>query len=148
MTEDLLPENTLIALLDELIPARSEALPGAGSLGTADLVKPKLGEATPLVASGLEALDAKAVEQGATDFAALSAEARTPIVQEVGTSHPGFLEVLIFHVYGAYYQNAKVAPALGLKSGPPFPGGYELEPGDLGLLDPVRSRGKKMFRDV
>ena len=147
MTDDLLPHRTFAALLDELIPARDESLPGAGSLGIGKDIEPKLGDATPLVASGLAALDAQARERSAVDFAELPAEERAPLVREVATAHPGFIDLLIFHAYTTYYQNPRVAVAIGLKPDPPYPGGYELELGDLGLLDPVRQRGK-MYRDV
>jgi hypothetical protein len=147
MTDDPLPQRTFAALLDELIPARDESLPGAGSLGVGQDIESKLGDATAMVASGLSALDARARERGAVEFAELPAEERAPLVREVATAHPGFIDILVFHAYTTYYQNPRVAVAIGLKSGPPYPGGYELELGDLGLLDPVRQRGK-MYRDV
>ena len=147
MTDDPLPQRTFTALLDELIPARDESLPGAGSLGVGQDIESNLGDATALVASGLAALDERARERGAVEFAELPTEARAPLVHEVATAHPGFIDVLIFHAYTTYYQNPRVAVAIGLKPGPPYPGGYELELGDLGLLDPVRQRGK-MYRDV
>lgn len=147
MTNDLLPHRTFTALLDELIPARDESLPGAGSLGVGKDIESKLGDATALVASGLDALDAQARERGAVDFAELPAEERAPLVRQVATAHPGFIDLLVFHAYTTYYQNPRVAVAIGLKPDPPYPGGYELELGDLGLLDPVRQRGK-MYRDV
>ena len=46
-----------------------------------------------------------------------------------------------------YYQNPAVVTALGLEPRPPHPDGYELEPGDLGLLADVRKSGK-LYRDV
>jgi hypothetical protein len=147
MTDDLLPQRTFIALLDELIPARDTTLPGAGSLGVGELIEPKLGDAIALVASGLAALDAEAQSRGAADFADLPEAERAPLVREIGAAQPGFVELLVYHAYGGYYQNPRVAVALGLKSTPPFPGGYELEVGDLGLLDDVRQR-EKMYRDA
>jgi hypothetical protein len=147
MMDDLLPQRTFNALLDELIPARDASLPGAGSLGVGKEIESKLGDATALVASGLAALDAQARERGAEDFAELPAEDRAPLVGEVASAHPGFIELLVFHAYTTYYQNPRVAVAIGLKPEPPYPGGYELELGDLGLLDPVRQRGK-MYRNI
>ena len=147
MANELLPQSTFIALLDELIPARDESLPGAGSLGLGEGIEPKLGESTPLVAAGLSALDAKAADLGATPFAEMPSEARAAVVAEVGAALPGFIETLVFHTYSAYYQHPRVISAIGLKPEPPFPGGYELEQGDLGLLDPVRGRGR-LYRDA
>jgi len=147
MTNDALPQRTFTALLDELIPARDASLPGAGSLGVGEAIEPKLGDATPLVVSGLAALDGKARERGAADFADLPSEERAPLVGEVATADPGFVELLVYHAYTTYYQNPRVVVALGLKADPPYPAGFELELGDLGRLDPVRQRGK-MYRDV
>jgi hypothetical protein len=46
----------------------------------------------------------------------------------------------------AYYQAPRVVEALGLEARPPHPKGYEVELGDLTLLDEVRRRGK-LYRD-
>lgn len=147
MTNDLLPQRTFVTLLDELIPARDASLPGAGSLGVGELIEPRLADAMPLVRSGLAALDAQARERGAADFADLPREERASLVSEVAAAHPGFVELLVFHVYAGYYQNPRVAVALGLKPEPPYPSGFDLEPGDLSRLDPVRQRDK-IYREV
>jgi len=148
MTNDALPERTFTALLDELIPARDPSLPGAGSLGIGKIIEPKLGDQAALVAAGLAALDAQSRERGATDFVDLPPGERASIVGEVTTAHPGFIEFLVFQAYTTYYQNPRVTVALGLGPDPPYPDGFELEEGDLGLLDPVRQRDKKMYRDA
>ncbi len=147
MSEDLLPQRTFSALLDELIPARDASLPGAGSLGIGAYVEPKLGPSAPLVASGLAALDALARERDAAGFADLPAEDRAALVGEVAAGHPGFLDLLIFHTYTGYYLNPRVSEALGLEARPPHPDGYELEAGDLSLLESVRKR-EKLYRDA
>lgn len=143
MPDDVLPRDTFTALLDTLIPARDASLPGAGELGVGESVEPKLGPLVPLVASALSALDALAGERHGECFAALGVEDRTPLVHEVAQSHPGVVEGLVFHVYTGYYQHPRVSVALGLEPRPPHPVGYELEMGDLGLLDAVRSREKR-----
>jgi len=40
-----------------------------------------------------------------------------------------------------------VVEAIGLESRPPYPKGYPLELGDLGLLDPVRNR-PRFYREA
>ena len=147
MTDSFLPRRTFTALLDELIPARSASLPGAGSLGIGEDIESKLGDAAALVASGLTALDVQARERGVDDFAELALQERASLISEVEADHPGFIELLVFHAYTTYYQHPRVIVAIGLKPEPPYPGGYELEQGDLGLLNPVRERGK-MYRDI
>ena len=147
MNDDPLPQTTFDAVLDELIPARGASLPGAGSLGVGAYVAAKLGDSTPFVASGLAALDALAREAGAAEFADLPPGERAPLLNEVEASQPGFVGSLLFHLYSGYYQDPRVLAAIGLAPRPPYPQGYELETGDLGLLDPVRSRAK-LYRDV
>lgn len=147
MTHDPLPQRAFVALLDELIPARNDSLPGAGSLGVGEYIESRLDDAMPLVVGGLAALDTRARERGASDFADLPREERAPLVHEVAAAQPGFVELLLFHAYAGYYQNPRVAVALGLKPEPAYPGGFELELGDLSRLDPVRQRAK-IYREV
>ena len=147
MTDDLLAQRSFRALLDELIPARDASLPGAGSLGVGAYVEARLGAGAPLAASGLATLDELARERGAADFADLAAEERAPLVREAAEKHPGFVESLVFHTYAGYYQHPRVSVAIGLEARPPHPEGYELETGDLGLLDPVRERAK-LYREA
>jgi hypothetical protein len=40
-----------------------------------------------------------------------------------------------------------VLEAIGMEARAPFPKGFEVEPGDLSLLDPVRRRGR-VYREV
>ena len=61
-------------------------------------------------------------------------------MNELATRAPAFLPGLVFQTYVAYYQHRDVVRALGLPPRPPHPEGYELEEGDLTLLDPVRRR--------
>ena len=147
MTDDLLAQTAFSAVLDELIPARGDSLPGAGSLGVGTYIATKLGDSAPFVVAGLAALDGLARERGAAEFADLPLEERASVVSEVDVSQPGFVSCLLFHAYSGYYQEPRVAAAIGLAPRPPFPLGYELESGDLGLLDSVRKR-KKLYREV
>ncbi len=147
MNEDSLPEPVFSAVLDELIPARDSSLPGAGALGLGATVESRLGAAVALVASGLAALDALANTRKARDFVDLPREVRVELLREVAASHLGFVENLIVHLYSAYYQHPRVIEAIGLENRPPYPDGYELESGDLGLLDLVRERAR-LYRDA
>jgi hypothetical protein len=135
-------------VLDELIPSREDkSLPGAGALEIGSYVLERLGYARALVAEGLADLDQRAAEAGVEDYAALPAEGRTPLLNEVAAARPGFLESLIFHTYTGYYHDPRVLEALGMEPRPPYPKGYELETGDLSLLDAVRAR-PRLYRNV
>ena len=43
-------------------------------------------------------------------------------------------------------KNEKVLELIGVEERPPFPNGYQIEKGDLSLLEPVFLRGK-IYRD-
>jgi hypothetical protein len=146
MTQDPLPQRTFSAVLDELVPARN-GVPGAGSLGIGEYVEARLAGVVGMISQSLAALDALAQEQAGAQFADLAPEQRAPLLSEAAASHPGFLESLIFHTYNGYYQHPRVSAAIGLEARPPHPLGYELETGDLSLLDPVRQRDK-LYREV
>jgi hypothetical protein len=142
--------RTLTSVLDEIIPPSPDGrLPGAGELGLADHVEAVLRRAPelrPVVARGLAALDARARERGVRDFAALPREVRVEALNGLAATEPQCLPSLVFHTYTGYYQAARVLEGLGLEPRPPHPKGHALEAGDLGLLEPVRRRGK-LYRD-
>ncbi len=140
-------QRTLTAVLDEIVPPREDGLPGAGGLGLATYVAERLGEGAPHVAAGLGELERRAREQGATEYAAAPAEQRVEWLNQVAAARPGFLESLIFHSYGGYYQHPRVVEALGVPPRPPYPEGYPLEAGDLTRLEAVRS-GPRRYRQV
>ena len=93
-----------------------------------------------VIVAGLAALDALARERGAAGFAALPREERTAVLKAYAEREPGFVPGLVFQTYTAYYLEPRVVEALGLEARPPHPKGYEMEPNDLSLLDPVRAR--------
>lgn len=141
-------ERALAGVLDEIIPPSPDgSLPGAGQLDLCGWVAERAGELRPVIAQGLRALDERARERGAADFASLPATERTEVLNAFAATDPGFLPGLIFHTYIGYYQDGRVLEALGMEPRPPYPEGYELEPGDLGLLDAVRRR-PQLYRKV
>ena len=146
MSQIAFSQATFGAVLDLLIPARDNGIPGAGALGLGAYVEEQLGDAQPLVGAALATLDDRAREEGCEDFAGLGGPRAAELLQEVAAGHPGFLESVIFHAYSGYYQHPQVVESIGLEARPPFPGGYGLEQGDLGLLDDVRSR-PKLYRE-
>jgi hypothetical protein len=135
--------RTLVAVFDVLIPPREDgSVPGAGELGIASYVEEKLADAAAPIVVGLSALDELASSRGSSDFAALPPDQRTALLREFEQNEPGFLPALTFHGFAGYYQNPRVMEAIGLPPRPPYPNGYDLEPGDLSLLDAVRARPK------
>jgi len=135
----------LSVLLDELVPARPDGrLPGAGQLGLAVAVDEALRATPPLramVLDGLAELDAAARARDPQGFAALPPVERVEVLQQ-----QGFVLPLTLQVYAAYYSHPRVLEALGRDARPPHPGGYEMPPDDLSLLDAVR--GRRRWRDA
>jgi hypothetical protein len=139
--------RTLATVLDELVPPRPDGrLPGAGSLGLGGAVAQRLGDLPELrdvVARGLAALDDRARDRGRAGFGALPGPERVEALRALATADDGFLPGLFREAVIAYYQDPRVLVALGREPRPPYPGGYELEPFDETLLEPVRRRGRR-----
>jgi hypothetical protein len=136
-------------VLDEIIPPSQDGrLPGAGQLGVADYVDRALRSMPALRAMFVEsvsALDTIAGRRHARRFAELATHEQAAVINEHASSADAFPPILVLHAYGGYYQHARVLEALGLGSQPPHPTGYEMQPNDLSLLDPVRQRAP-MYR--
>ncbi|MED5262756.1 MAG: gluconate 2-dehydrogenase subunit 3 family protein [Myxococcota bacterium] len=131
----------LAGVLDAIIPpGEGDDLPGAGELGLGEALQRKAPELVPLVAEGLGALEREMANRQVADFGGLAESDKRSLLEDLGSEQPGFLPALLFQVYTTYYQHPRVLAALGLEARPPYPLGYELEGGDLGLLDPVRKR--------
>jgi hypothetical protein len=141
-------KRTLDAVFDEIIPPSADGkLPGAGSLGLAEEIESQTAFRWPAIEDGLAKLDELARLRGGVSFAGLPDEQRSPVLNELTTTHPTLLPSLIYPTLSGYYRAAPVMEALGRERRSPHPEGYELEPGDLSLLDPVRVR-PTLYREV
>lgn len=141
---------TLDAVLDALIPPSEDGrLPGAGEVGSGATVALALAaspEFLPMIEQALAALDECAESLGAERFDALDRSGRLRALEANTEAHPGLIPSLVYHTYSAYYRETAVAAQLGFEARPPHPLGYEMEPNDLSLLDPVKSR-PKLYRE-
>jgi len=141
--------DALRCVLDQIIP-ESGAMPGAGEIGLVAYFEQTIAKTPDLLgtlAAGLAAADEIARGRGAMNFAALAETERAAVLDEAARSQPSFLPSLIFHTFVGYYQHERVVRALGVETHPPYPKGFQVEAGDLSLLDPVRKRAK-MYREV
>jgi hypothetical protein len=143
-------KHTLTIMLDELIPPSDDGrLPGAGTLGVAADVEAAV-KATPALApviqGGLSALDGLSRVRNAGGFVALSRAERVAVLHELEGADPVFVPTMMMLAYVGYYGNDRVVSVLKPDTHAPHPRGYEVEPDDAALLDPVRSRGK-LYRD-
>lgn len=127
----------LNALLNSIIPPDAErGMPGAGTIG---LLAP--GGETELIEA------AAAILPAVTEIAGGLPAAVTPaILDRIASAQPALFQQLVMQTLICYYRNDEALRGLGLEPGPPFPRGNTIDPGDLSLLDPVRSRGK-LYRE-
>ena len=144
-------QHALGCVLDQIIPPSDDPkMPGAGEIGLVAHIERalcKTPDLWPTVEEGLAAADELARGRDAQDFASLPEAQRPQVLEELATTHPGFLPSLTFHTYVGYYQEPRIVAALGMEAHPPYPKGFPMEPGDLSLLDVVKKR-PKMFRTV
>lgn len=136
--------RSLCCLVGMVIPA-SEAyqVPGADDDRIFRDIQSSLGRDADAVRSALARLN----ELGGGVFADLSPTARDVAVTAFRESSPALAAVIEEVTVRCYYRDDRVMRAIGMEPRPPFPKGYEVEPGDLSLLDPVRAR-QKIWRDV
>jgi hypothetical protein len=141
-----LPANArdaLRALAGIIIPASDEyAVPGADDATIfADLLT-TLAPQAALVHQALRELDAAA--EG--PFASLDRPQQIAAAERFRASRSPSVSLLVALVAQCYYRDDRVMRSLDMEPRPPFPLGFELEPGDWSLLDPVRARGR-LYRE-
>lgn len=134
------------ALLNLVIPPNaSGSLPGAGALGLSTSVAaglqadPLLG---PMVEAGAQAIREAALSQHPNGLRALTPEAGAMLVQAQISANPFFMAGLVRYLYPAYYQHPQVLRGIGAEPRPPFPGGFDVEATDAGLLEKLHARRK------
>jgi hypothetical protein len=130
---------TLRAAAALVIPASAEfGVPGADDEIIAADIERTMGRDRADVLRALEALDAAA----GAPLAECSA-AQREVAGRWLREHRGALATTFANlVLACYYRDDRVMRSLGLEPRPPYPKGYEVEPGDWSLLDPVRARGR------
>ena len=140
----------LRAVLVEIIPPSADgSFPGAGELGVGERIEamlaqqPELGD---IFEQGLASIRRLAERRNPSGFVGLAGAERAELLREVEATEPAFFGALLLHTYFGYYTDPRITDRLGGRN-PPQPDGYDLEPGDLSLLDPVRAR-PKLWRDV
>ena len=139
---DLSPERmqTLVSVLDEIIPPRPDGrLPGAGQLGLAEPIA-RDAALRAVLEPGLDALEELARGKGAVGFAELESDVRRAVLDEVSALAPALVPTLVAQAILGYYQDLRVWQGIGLEPRPPHPQGYEVEPTNFSILDPVRER--------
>lgn len=137
MSDDLMQDPRLAAVLDTIVPARG-GIEGAGGLGLAGSVLADA-QANDTVADLIAVLDALP-----SQFASLDAGARESALRAIEATDPESVASVVNMVYTAYYTQphvlAGISERTGYNPGPPQPSGYVLDSFDPTLLEPVRER--------
>jgi len=135
---------TLRAAAALVIPASAEfGVPGADDEIIAADIERTMGRDRADVLRALEELDAAAGGPLAECSAAQREVAGRWLRAHSGAIADTFANLVI----ACYYRDDRVMRSLGLQPRPPYPKGYDVEPGDWSLLDPVRARGR-IWRDA
>ena len=136
-------EGALAAIARAMIPASEEyAVPGADDPTIfADILTLVKRHPEPVI-EGLAALDAIAESRHGGAFTTLGDEDKAAAIATFSQSGAGHLRAIVSMTAQCYYRDDRVMASLGMEARPPFPKGFEVEQGDLSLLDPVRARGR------
>ena len=138
----------LALVLDLIVPPSADGrLPGAAELGVAGYLATQAADVLPRLRQELDALETQCRERFAQGFCALAAAQRQALVDEIRGRDATFMSRLALETVTCYYQHDRVLEALGIETRPPYPQGFQVIAGDLGLLAPVRRRGK-LYRDA
>ena len=147
LVDDQMP--LIRSILDRIVPAQDKK-PGAGQLGIAEYLDRTVGASArlkKLFTRGLAQIEITSHARHSSEFADLSAEQQDAVLSDVESAEAEFFEALVRQTYNGYYTNSGVLELLGLEARPPQPRGYDVEPGDLSLLENVKKRGK-VYRDT
>jgi hypothetical protein len=139
----------LAAVIDRIIPP-SDSVPSTAEVGVTEHVEGISGIFPPsrsVLANGLKAVEATSSSNYSKRFVALSDGEKSSVLRDVEPRHKQFFDTLVRETYSGYYSHPTVLRAKGLPLSAPQPIGYEVEPFDMSLLEPVRNRGKA-YRDA
>ena len=144
MTETALTRaqcNDLRTIAAMMIPPSDEyKVPGADDAAIQGDILATLGRDTKQVAAALDHLARLAGQP----LAELGEAKRDAVVQEFRLSGGPPAATLARVILQCYYRDDRVLRSLGLELRAPFPKGHSLEDGDWSLLDPVKSRARKL----
>ena len=135
-------------VLDMIVPPSADGrMPGAAEVGVPAYLLAEAPDALPPLCRELEELERRSHERFARGFAELPQHERKSLIEAMRAQEPSFMSRLAMETLACYYQHDRVLGGLGLEARPPYPKGYQVVPGDLSLLEPVRARGK-IYRDA
>jgi len=134
---------SLRALVGLMIPASARhGVPGADD----ERIFAGIVASLAPIAARLPALLRRLDELAGDPFHALDAARQAEAAERLRQGRSSLLMGLVSVVAQCYYRDDRVMRALGMEVRAPFPRGFEVEPGDWSLLEPVRRRPKSYRR--
>lgn len=150
-TDSVLSESEhriLGVVLDQIIPAdRSRNKPSAADVDVLRYIVEHDHTYLHRLREEISQIQTVSLELHNLAFIDLAGDSQAALINSLRSENPRFLRGLAMNTATSYYQDDRVLNAIGLEARPPFPEGYEVDRGDLSLLEPVKARGK-IYRDA
>ena len=139
---------TLTRLSNLVIPPSEDGtLPGAGEFDVAGYIATAAPDSIAALRDELAELSARAATELSKPISDVTAVEFENLVGQLRGASPRFLSGFAKQTVSLYYQQDAVLEAIGLEARAPYPIGFDVKPGDLSLLDPVRQRGR-IYRET
>jgi hypothetical protein len=138
-------EATMKALLDLMIPpSESYKMPGGADIGFENNLDSQTKE---WIQSELLRLNAESFARYGKSFHLTATTEQQTTMEAMKTVLRPFFSRLLKILLESYYLHPEVRKAIGCRDGPAFPEGYQVDEGDLTLLESVND-GPKKFRET
>ena len=131
--------DVLKRLFDKIIPASAdERFPSAADSQIFEDFLASSQQFRELISKAILLLQ----EFSGSDYCQLSEVDADRVTQQFYANRTGPVTTLLSLLTQCYFRDDRVLEAIGLEPRAPYPGGFEVENGDWGLLEPVKSRGR------
>ena len=131
--------DVLKRLFDKIIPASAdERFPSAADSQIFEDFLASSQQFRELISKAILLLQ----EFSGSDYCQLSEVDADNVTKQFYANRTGAVTTLLSLLTQCYYRDDRVLDAIGLEPRAPYPEGFEVEKGDWGLLDPVKSRGR------
>ena len=131
--------NVLKRLFDKIIPASAdERFPSAADSQIFEDFLASSQQFRELISKAILLLQ----EFSGSDYCQLSEVDADRVTQQFYANRTGPVTTLLSLLTQCYFRDDRVLETIGLEPRAPHPGGFEVENGDWGLLEPVKSRGR------
>ena len=141
-------QANLNRVLDMIIPASADGrMPAASQYDVWTYISREAPHAVAAIKANFDELNSASKERNGAGFSELDDMAARRLVEQLRQDDAGFFNALARQTVRCYYQQDAVLEGIGMEARPPYPGGYDVIPGDLSLLEPVKGRGR-IYREV